>query len=202
MNNCILIDSYNRYLQYLNKFQKIAFCLLVCNRLRPTIIEHDKRYHSNLANDIDNVIKKIWKYLYEYNVDIDELRLRLEHITPTAEDVFTTLTSYVLDVCCIINYIIEFISTDNESVLSDICVLIYDSIFRYIEDTCHVSFLTFNALELYVEKSDFIRIEHLRQLRDFKILIMNSNFDKKYIEQIIDSHSNENCLGSIRDISD
>ncbi|WP_163411610.1 DUF416 family protein [Flavobacterium ajazii] len=152
-------------LDVLNGDKKLAFSLLICERLLPNYVFFSKKYNYGNPIELNNIILVLYKDLLEKNkgYNIDEYIDVVENITPDTEDYSTILVSFALDACTSILSTLYFLKDSDVENIIDVATYARDTVDMFIQERDDLN-VNNSELELLIEQDSFMQIEKKRQV--------------------------------------
>lgn len=170
-------------LAFLNGDKKVAFSLLICEKLLPNYTFFSKKYSYGNPIVLSNIILTLYKDLLEKteNYDIDQYINDIENITPDTEDFSTILVSFALDSCTSILSTLYYLKDNDLENIVDVAIYARDTVDMYIQEKedLHTNNID---LELLIGKDLSMKNETKRQLEIIDYLDNIDSVNKNHLE--------------------
>jgi uncharacterized protein len=170
----------NEKIDCLTYQQKLLFCLLLSDRLSENYVFFSERYNFGsialLKGTIQNLFEELGKNTdVEKVVDVENLILDIEEITPDTEDYASIYVSFALDACTSIISTLQYIYDKNDENVIDVALYSRDTVDMFIQERDNLN-INLSEIDEYIEKDICMinekkfqigLIEQLQRITDF-----------------------------------
>lgn len=194
------IDALRTRIGGLSHQRKVAFLLLIAERLIPNYAAFSHYHNWGDSKILEQALDCGWIFLMENLVDIESIQRcveRCESITPDTEDFISEYVSAALDaaVCC--SYVLDLLLRDESEVVIQGAILAHDTVDMYIQDLLQLDPQDPRAEEK-IRRHALMQRELMQQNADLA-RVERMNFDRSGVEDLMRRFRRPNVSNIDRD---
>ena len=164
-------STLNSLLEPLGPKRRFAFALSCCERLYPNYVAFVRKYRWGDSSILREALDSCWSRLRGDldEIEVENLKERLEAITPDTDDFSGTLVSPALDAAVAAHLLMESLTDDSISTIIDIASLCRDTVDMHLSELENLDSSDPNT-ETKIMSHKLMQAELLRQRVDIEVL--------------------------------